>query len=318
MAQTAESINETINDSILRSFYYYDIMPLRKNGDGKYEEEKDQQGILYSAFERVNTMFNNKEQEKLIISLDNGERVYIIPDEVSNGNPIKFRLVLVRIDGLPLVEQEGKLISLTDFIENDFGLAEIVHCVIFPKYGILGAEYNISGARVTCLKEYLPKIVQDIEYLYCVPHLRQDVFQQLVDNEGLSLFQLEIKNTPETKKYIYDSRSVFLAPFTKIPDNDTYEVTIKRRKGKAKKGFQNPMSSNEMKALIENCGDDIKTFKISQGAVRRDAIDLLGQKVVHKTDVTRTANKHVDSSDAYRIIVEYFNDKLKGTLQPRS
>lgn len=314
MAQTSESVNGTIMDCILRSFYYYDIKTLKKDSEGKLVDEDDQQECLYKAFEHINELFANKEYDKLTISAKNGDRVHVIPDEVKRGSPIKFRLVLVRMDALPLVEQDGKLASLTDYINDEFGLAEITHCVVFPRFGIMGAEYNYSGARATAMKEYLPKVVQDIEYLYCVPHLNQDVFKQLVKEKGLTLFQLEVKNTAGMKRYIAESQSAFRLLFSGFPESDTYEVILKRRAGKNKKGFKSPMSTDDMKDFIRNCDDDINKFKVSQGLIQRDAIDLLGQKVVCKTDVIRTANKHVDSNDAYRILTDYFNEKVKGTL----
>ena len=314
MAHTSGSANGTITDCILRSFYYYDIKALKKDSDGKLVEEENQQECFYNVFENINALFVNKEYEKLTIGIKNGDRIHVIPDEVKQGSPIKFRLVLVRTEALPLVEQGGELASLTDYINDEFGLAEITHCVIFPRFGIMGVEYNYSGARATALKEYLPKVVQDIEYLYCVPHLNLDVFKQLVEEKGLTLFQLEVKNTPVMKKYIAESQSVFRLLFSGFCESDTYEVTLKRRVGKNKKGFKSPMSVDDMKDLILNCDEDINKFKISQGSIQKDAIDLLGQKVVYKTDVIRTANKHVDSNDAYRILTDYFNEKVKGTL----
>jgi hypothetical protein len=314
MAQTSKSANGTLTDCILRSFYYYYIKALKKNSDGKLVEEEDQQECFYKAFENINALFINKKFEKLTIGITNGDRIHVIPDEVKRGNYIQFRLVLVRTNALPLVEQGGELAALTDYISDEFGLAEITHCVIFPEFGIMGTEYNNSGARATAMKEYLPKVVQDIEYLYCVPHLNQDVFKQLVDEKGLTLFQLEVRNTPFMKQYIAESQSVFRLLFSGFPESDTYEVTLKRRPGKNKKGFTSPMSTDDMKDLIRNCDEDINKFKISQGSIQKDAIDLLGQKVVYKTEVIRTANKHVDSLDAYRILTDYFNEKVKGTL----
>lgn len=314
MAQTSESVNEAIMDNILRSFYYYDIRILKKNSDGKLVDEDDQQECFYQAFEHISDLFINKENEKLAIRVKNGDRVYVIPDEVKRGSPIRFRLVLVRSDALPLVEKDGELAALTDYINDEFGLAEITHCVIFPEYGIVGAEYNYSGARVTIIKDYLATIIQNIDYVYCVPHLNQDVFKQLVKEKGLTLFQLEVKNTPVMKQYIAESGSAFKLLFSGFPDSDTYEVIIKRRAGKNKKGFKSPMSTDDMRDFIRNCDDDINKFKVSQGAIQRDAIDLLGQKVVCKTGVTRTSNKHVDSRDAYRIITGFFYERVKETL----
>lgn len=317
MAYISESTNDAKKETVQRNFYYYDIMPLKKNKEGRFEEESNKEETVYNAFEHIYSLFSGNGQEELIVDIDNGDRVYVIPDEVRRGAPIKFRIVLVRTNGFPLVEQGGELLSLTQFIESEFGLAEITHCVIFPEYGILGAEYNNSGARATVLREYIPRVTQDIEYLYCVPHIKQDVFEKIIKEKGLSLFQLEIKNTPETKCYIAETHSTFLFPFVRIPDNDTYEIVIKRKIGKKKKGFECPISISEMKALIQNCGADIRKFKISQGSIQNDAVDLLKQKVVHKSTVTRTSNKNIDSEDAYRILVNFFNQELKESLNKK-
>ena len=118
MAHTSGSANGTITDCILRSFYYYDIKALKKDSDGKLVEEENQQECFYNVFENINALFVNKEYEKLTIGIKNGDRIHVIPDEVKQGSPIKFRLVLVRTEALPLVEQGGELASLTDYIND--------------------------------------------------------------------------------------------------------------------------------------------------------------------------------------------------------
>lgn len=304
---------ETTTGYVQRSFYYYDIYTLEKKNE-KFVQQDDQEERFYKAFEELESLYVKKELEKLSVPIDNGDRLYIIPDEIERGKPIQYRLVLVRTNGFPLVEQNGALNSLTDFIQNDFGLAEITHCVIFPDSGILGSEYNHAGARATAIKEYLPRVTQEIEYIYCTPHLRDDILKKIEEVDELSLFQLKVKNTPEMKKYIMGCQSAFFLPFVGMPESSTYEVTMKRGAGKSRKGFKSPMSKKEIEDFISNCGDDINVFKISVGDIQKDAVDLIRQKVVYRSAVIRTANKSIDSQYAYNIIINYFNNKLKMTL----
>ena len=313
MALIPESEEAKI-EYVQRSFYYYDIRALQKNSEGKFVEEENQKERFYRTFEELHDLYIKDGLEGLSVQIDNGDRLYIIPDVVERGKPIQYRLVLVRTNAFPLVEENGTLNSLTDYIENDFGLAEITHGVIFPDYGILGSEYNHAGARATAIKEYLPRIIEAIGYIYCTPHFREDFLKQLEDVKELSLFQLKIKNTPNMKKYIMECGSTFFLPFKEMPESSTYEVTMKRGVGKKRKGFKSPLSKKEIEEFITNCGDDINTFKISVGDIQKDAVDLLRQKVVYRTGVARTANKCIDSNYVYRILIGYFNNALINTL----
>ena len=300
-------------DYIPRSFYYHDIHALKKNSEEKFVEEDDQKDLFYRAFEKLESLYAEKAIEELSVQIENGDKIYVIPDLVERGNPICFRLILVRTNGFPLVEQEGALNSLTEFIPDEFGLAEITHCVIFPEYGLLGIEYNTSGARVNAIKEYLPRVDCGIKYIYCTPHLKDNVLEKIEDNE-LSLFQLKVKNTPHMRKYIMDSDFTFLLPIHKMPEGSTYEVAMKHTKRKDRDGFKSPMNKDEIGQFITDCGEDIQKFKISVGSIQGDTVDLLKQKVVYKTGAVRTENKSIDSKAAYKLMISYFNSQLKDTL----
>ncbi len=315
MALIPDVTEETRRETVQRSFFYYDIKPLKKNNDGDLQGVENKEEILYSVYESIDALIANDELDKLTVRLESGDRIYVIPDAVERGEPIKFRIVLVRMNGFPFVEQEGALTSLTDYIKDDFGLAEITHCVIFPDYGILGAEYNNSGARPAAIKEYLPRVSSELDSLYCAPHMNEDVLEKIIDDKEYSLFQLEIRNTTAMKKYIADSQSAFLMPFISIPDVGKYEVVMKRA-GK-KRGFKAPMNKEEMRDFITSCGEDITTFKVCQEGWLKDAVDLLGQRVVYKTGVLSTKNKSIDTEAAYKIIIDYFNISVKSMLEIR-
>lgn len=293
------------NNKIRRNFYYYDFRLLKKDQDGNCKEAEDNEKAIYSAFVKIED--NNADS---IIKYGSDERLYIIPDLVKRDEPIRFRFVLGRTEGLPMVEQEGILTDLSEHIDSDFALAEITHCVLFPNTGILSAEYNYTGARVTALKEYFPAIDKNVDDVYCAARFQSDVLEQLEKNKRFSLFQLSVKNTSAIKKYIIENKPAILLPFTKINDTDTFEVTIKRRKGKSKDGFVSPMTFDEASELIDTCYEDINKFKVSQGSLSSDAVDLLKQRVVCRTYVNLTGNKMVDSECAYRKMINFYNEKF--------
>lgn len=303
---------------IKRSFYYYDIS-LMKNGSDKLIKIENQEETFYKAFKHIEDK-QKKVQEGTIESseiafpIGGGDKIYIIVDKVVESFPIEFRLVLCRADALPLVENKGLLNFLTEYLPKNFTLAEITHCVIFPQYNIMGAEYNFSGARPTTIKSYLPQIYSGIDYVYCVNKLDDKVLNKLKAGEKLSLFMLSIKNDSKAMTELMNKQSIFGLPFAKISDVDVFEISLKRRKTKSHKGFDSPIPIDNMDDFIHEYREDIKSFKVSQGAIQDDCIDLLHDKLVKTCQITKTVNKTVDSTEAYNVIKDFFDTTVKLSL----
>lgn len=297
---------------VTRNFYYYDLLLVMF---GK-NERADSTLMCYKVFKYIADLRKKIEDgtenpEKLEVPIDNGDKVYIIVDKVDDGQPIEFRLVLCRSDALPYVEKNGLLDFLTNYLPHNFSLAEITHCVVFPEYNIMGAEYNFSGARATSIKAYLPRIFDEIEYVHCANRLNSKVLDRLRKGEGFSLFQLSVKNNSEGMRKIIESRSIFTLPFVNIPEVDTFEITLKRRKGLKSTGFESPIPVDSLDDFIKECRDDIKYFKISQGSIQNDAIDLLHDKLVKTSSITKTVNKTIDSKEAYHEIKTFFDTVVR-------
>lgn len=304
-----------IKSTVVRSFFYYDIS-LLKNDRGNPVKISNQEKIFYNIFKdieniqkRINTGI--AKSDEIEVNIDNGDKIYILVDNCTVNQPIEFRLILCRADALPLVESKGILKFLSDYLPKNFTLAEITHCVIFPEYGIMGAEYNFSGARATAIKAYLPKISSAIDYVYCANKLDDKALGKLKKNEKLSLFELSIKNGSEAMKKLMNEKSIFTLPFAQINDVDTYEITLKRKKTKMHQGFESPIPFNEIDSFIQEYREDIKSFKISQGSVQKDKIDLLSDKLVKKCEMARTENKTIVSEDAYNIIKNFYDSTVK-------
>lgn len=295
-----------------RNFYYYDLSLLNFDSNGSLHKAKDSVKMYYEIFQYIINLRReiekgNEKQEKLEVSIDSGDKVYIIVDKAEEKKPIEFRLVLCRSDALPYVESNGLLDFLTKYLPENFSLAEITHCVIFPEYNIMGAEFNFSGARATSIKAYLPRVYNKIDYVYCANRLNSKAIEKLRKGEGFSLFQIGIRNNSQAMQYLMEEKSIFSLPFCKIPEVDTFEIMLKRRKGKKSAGFNSPIPIELMDDFIKNYRDDIKSFKVSQGAIQNDAVDLLHDKLVKTSSVTKTVNKTIDSKEAYHEIKTFFD-----------
>lgn len=309
-----------VKGKVTRSFYYYDLNLLKYGDNGKLVSFKNQENEYYKAFSHIlkfqNEIVKGKRESKDIeMPVDSGDKIYIIVDKVEKNFPIEFRLVLCREDALPFVESQGLLKFLTEYLPKDFSLAEITHCVIFPKYNIMGAEYNYSGARATAIKFYLPKIFPEIEYVYCTNRLDDKVIDKLRKDEKFSLFVLGVRNGSDAMAELMNKRSIFALPFTNIPDVDVFEVILKRRKSRKHNGFDSPIPLDEIDGFIKKYREDIKSFKVSQRSIQRDAIDLLHDKLVKVSPMTKTVNKTIDSKEAYREIKTFFDTTVKLTIK---
>lgn len=303
---------------VTRSFYYYDVVLLQRTKDGSGKASltkiKNQEEMFYKTFDFIKSLQESEDKDdrkKLIANLEDGDKLYVIVDSLEKGKPIKFRLVWCRADAMPFIEENGILSFITDYLKNDFTLAEITHCVIFPESGIMGAEFNFNGARATSIRWYLPRVYDKISYASCKDRLNADAIKQLAAGVKFSLFKLVVKNSPKVLAELAAKKSVFLVGVSGMPSEvDTYEVTLKRRKTKRKRGFDSPIPIEEMEGFIRENRDYIKSFEVSQGSIMKDSVNLLKDKLVTTKEMVPTINKVIDSNEAYNTIISYYNETV--------
>lgn len=125
---------------------------------------------------------------------------------------------------------------------------------------------------------------------------------------------LYVKNDSKAMTELMNKQSIFGLPFAKISDVDVFEISLKRRKTKSHKGFDSPIPIDNMDDFIHEYREDIKSFKVSQGAIQDDCIDLLHDKLVKTCQITKIVNKTIDSTEAYNVIKDFFDTTVKLSL----
>lgn len=171
---------------------------------------------------------------------------------------------------------------------------------------VMGAEFNFNGARPSAISFYLPTITGMMDRITCSGKMRKDVFERITEEEGFSLFEICVNNTPKMRTVLRDNMGLLGSFFNTIDNVDTYEVSIKRRVGKKKEGFLPPVAVRELGNIVEQNREDIKSFKVSQAAYK-DAIDLLSDKLVKKQEFILTENKTIDSAEMFGAINNFFD-----------
>lgn len=309
---------------IERSIHYFDVtlQRLGREKEDSFVSYKNQGKKMLSVFKYFNELNNSlklakKKEDRLQIledmeyTTDKGDKLYVEVDEINEADGhINFRLVLCRPDAFPYIEKEGKLEEIVGLVEGEFNIAEITHCVIFYKEGIMGAEFNFNGARPSAIAAYASVKCNKIEKFVCAPKLRGDTFERISDKAGYSLFQLKVKNTPDMKTFLRDRMGLIGSTINEIDDLDSYEIILRRRIGKKKLGFPGLMSKKDIQKFIGNNIEDIEKFEISQG-IYRDPINLLTDKMITRKDFVMTKKKTINSSSMYEAIINFYENSVQ-------
>lgn len=295
--------------TVNRSLYYYDLYAV-------YEDEESKQ--YKHSREKIKRFFvdlyeeqkNAEDYASFLKKNRNRDDFFVIVDTVADDY-IQFRIVLCRTDALPFIEKNGKLDSLGTYIDADQNIAEVTHCVYFVNYGIMGGEYNFSGARPTSISDYILSYGIDAILVTCRAKLNYDAYSKLIAGEQFSLFDFAVKTNSDAYTKVLSQKSIFSVIQATVPETDTFEIVLRKRKTKKNKysGFTAPLTEEEIKLLLENHREDIERFSVSQASFN-DKIDLLSDKLVHKISMVRTDDRIINSDDMYKEIRNYFNSTV--------
>lgn len=305
-------------NSVTRSLYYYDfIWKIFDNTKKSFVTVKRKDERFTNFLEKFQFTKKKTIDKKYILSTENGDNLFIITDEIAD-KLVTFRIVLCKTNALPLIEEDGNLEELEEYINKKQNIAEITHCVYFKDSGIVGAEFNFSGARMSALNWYIPRILHidgDVDNLYevkFIPKLHDKSYERLAQNETLTLFDMCFKPDTEAYKNVLANKSLFRGAVSSVPDAEIIEITVKRRKNKKNKfvGMNDILDPDEIKELVTKYRDDVGRLYISQGSYS-DGVDLLSDKLVTRADIIRTQKRTIDSKDAYKKIKKFYEEEVK-------
>ncbi len=303
---------------VQRSLYYYEFTwKVYDSTTEEYCPVKRKDERFKNFLEKFKVKKKKTIDKKYILSTEKEDNIFIITDDVTDES-ISFRIVLCKTNALPLIENGGNLEDLETYIDEKKNIAEITHCIYFRDSGIVGAEFNFSGARVSVLNWYLPRVLYmdgDVKNFYMVkftPKINNDAYEKLAENETLTLFEIHFKPDSDAYRNILAYKSLFRGAVQSVPDAEVIEVAVKRRKTKKNSytGIDEILSIEQIKALTKNHRDDIKKLYVSQGSYS-DGIDLLSDKLVTKVDIVRTKKRTIDSEDTYKKIKAFYQEEVK-------
>ena len=132
------------NMEVDRRIYFYRT-GVEENGQGGSGEFD-----IRSALERIDSLDYANFEESRYLFEPNGDRLVVLPHDEADYPAARFGRI--RLTGLPQLELYGRIRDLD--LEEQAGLLEPIHVVFFPN-GIVGAEYNHFGPRVSRLADYM-------------------------------------------------------------------------------------------------------------------------------------------------------------------
>lgn len=291
--------------TVSRSIYYYDAIMYHRDSKGNLQRSNNKAGsIISSVFSQIKKMQLDNDDD-IMIKVKSGNKLFMIIDNDSE-NRIDFRIVLSRRDIIPFVEKDGKLESLTNYIDKNQNIAEITHGVYFKEYGVFGIEYNFNGARSSAIPQYFMEQSNLIEYMQLSNILNMDAYLKLNTKKDYSLFDITIRNNSILHNKLMERTSIF-AVKEKFDEVETYEIILRKRKTKKNgyKGFNLPMSYGLLEEILKKDREDIEKFRVSQDKISEN-IDLLSDKFVNKVTFVKEKNRSIDSKNMYENISSYF------------
>ena len=305
------------SEQIKRNIYYYDWYTHTNDSELGLKKDRSSKRIVHFLDDIMRKQVETKSYTDSFVTTSKGTEFIIVDSK--EEKQIKFRLMLCRKNALPYLEKNGQLEGLGSYIAPDQNIAEATHCVFFPEYGILGAEFNNNGARATSVAEYMVKKTDTDSMPRCQVKLNYDTYSKLVEGETFTLFDFSVDTNSDAYANVLANKSIFSAIQATVPESDTMEVVLKRRKTKRNnnEGFDLPLAFSEIKELVTNYRESVKKLKVSQNSIAHP-IDLLADKFVGKTEIAKTENRMIDSNDMYEFIIDYFNNNVAEYCQRRS
>lgn len=254
-------------------------------------------------FDKNFCIFKNRNEDYFYMFIDSIDKEYI-----------QFRLLICRDKLLPFIEKDGKVTPLSSVLKNSQKLAEVTHCILFPKYGILGMEYNYSGAKAKDLTAYILNKFESQEVLNfpIVNLINMDSLKKLHSSKEMSLLNIKVISNSKVIEELIKEDTAFEALDCKKNNIDQVELCFRTRTSKKRKGFKFPCINPEFVGrLFTNYKQDFDKFKVKYG-YGMEEVDVLSENFVCSSKfIPIESTKTIDKSDAYDTIKEYFENHVK-------
>ncbi len=236
--------------------------------------------------------------------LAEGDNV-IFPLLDSKTSPWQMRFVRSRRADLPQMERAGAISQLA--IPSNAGVADCTHVRFFTG-GVVGADWNFYGPRVTGLAHYLNVNVQPGWAITIRPLLRTDVAQSLNRLESIRVVDLKIR-TPfipavrdvdqtladafESAQRVGDAQEVGL---TLQPGNRGRQSRL----AQGVVGIIRGLMSRELRGQVTRF---VITGRNSDSG-RLETLDLLKEYLVFEEEIVRInpSTRALDPTSAYKAI----------------
>jgi hypothetical protein len=240
---------------------------------------------------------------------------------VDKVTPVSVRYGVVRHEGLPTVENGGQLSPLP--IAAGAGLCEPIHAVFFDN-GVVGAEFNFHGPRLTGLANYLrEKVPANMmpDHLRFGMLLKKDPMGFLNQVATLKVLDIKVKASDLDELKQLDGMNPFASidAVAQFGKPDTVEVVLRagRKRGARLAAtvdrFVRKMISKNKLGLAESFligGTDTVTG-------RSVTFDLLKENIFAKKQVIvlDARSRAVQTPSAYKVIREAYGEIGRATLE---
>ena len=224
-----------------------------------------------------------------------------------------IRFCRVRRTALPQIERQGRVGGLG--LDENSGLLESTHVVFFPS-GIVGAEYNHFGPRLSRLGGYIDsKSDGDVPRTVFRSLLRGDSSDQLERLEDLRLFEMNIvPSIVSSVANIDQSLHDAFEANRKILENPKVVQVVLKPDPRASRGFWSKMQST-LRALLmrHELRDGIQRMHAKgrcEDTKRVESLDLLNDHLISVKRIVKMdeRSRALDSTSAFDAIESSYEE----------
>lgn len=227
----------------------------------------------------------------------------------SHANCFRLAIGTVRSNALPAVDDHG---NVTPLDIADKSLLELTHCVFFPT-GIVGAEFNFYGPRITRLTEYFAEKCPSHARFKLTAIANRDASQMLDKLREIQLLHLRVFPRKIPDEMLADGGLFdFLGNLGGVSGAENFEIILRPRLHS-----QDSLGNSVMEIVkglvgwpqMHDAVDQLKVEGKTRTSNTRESFDLLSDKFVVQEDVLKAKenSRSVDSSDMFSAIHRAYN-----------